>query len=149
MTNAIILDIDGTLSDPSHRRPIINEPEKPSDEDWNKFFSKIGEDPANNWCVNLAHKYKETHKIIVVTARPGTDQIIEDTVQWLGDKHIPYDELHFRPEGDRRPDQKVKKEILEEEITADIEFVVDDRKKVVDMWRNQGLTVLHCAEGDF
>lgn len=28
-------------------------------------------------------------------------------------------------------------------------FFIDDRKRVVDMWRRRGLTCLHCANGDF
>lgn len=31
----------------------------------------------------------------------------------------------------------------------DIKWIVDDRKRVVDMWRGLGYTVFHCDEGDF
>ena len=31
----------------------------------------------------------------------------------------------------------------------DVFLVVDDRNKVVDMWRSLGLTVFQVAEGDF
>ena len=31
----------------------------------------------------------------------------------------------------------------------DVYLVVDDRQKVVDMWRNLGLTVFQVAPGDF
>jgi hypothetical protein len=31
----------------------------------------------------------------------------------------------------------------------DVFLVVDDRNKVVDMWRTLGLTVFQVAEGDF
>jgi len=32
---------------------------------------------------------------------------------------------------------------------ARIEFVVDDRQQVVDMWRRNGITCLQCDVGDF
>ena len=31
----------------------------------------------------------------------------------------------------------------------DVEFVLDDRDRVVKMWRDRGLKVLQVAEGDF
>lgn len=30
-----------------------------------------------------------------------------------------------------------------------VEYVLDDRNQVVDMWRNMGLTCLQVAEGGF
>lgn len=151
MTEAIILDIDGTLSDPSHRREILDKEGELTDEDWDKFFGKVGGDDINWWCIDLARRYSD-HHVIIVTGRRGSDQVIQDTLDWLGDHRVPFDEIHFRPEGDHRPDHIVKEEILEEDIGVpkdDIKFVVDDRKQVVDMWRSHDLTVLHCAEGDF
>ncbi len=63
--------------------------------------------------------------------------------------------LHMREDGDFRKDSIIKEEILNKYLkdnnlkVDDIAFVVDDRKKVVDMWRRRGITCLQCAEGHF
>ena len=57
----------------------------------------------------------------------------------------------MRKEGDNRPDEVVKEEIFNENIRGNysVRFVLDDRSKVVDMWRQLGLKCLQVAEGDF
>ena len=59
--------------------------------------------------------------------------------------------LMMRKTDDTRPDQEIKKEIYQNfiEPKCDVLFVVDDRLKVVKMWRELDLTVLQCAEGDY
>ena len=48
------------------------------------------------------------------------------------------------------PDDILKKDMLDKYADIDDVFlVVDDRQKVVDMWRSLGLTVFQVAEGDF
>ena len=49
-------------------------------------------------------------------------------------------------------DAKIKHEIYINQIEPkyDVQFVIDDRKQVVDMWRNVvGLKVAQVAEGNF
>jgi len=57
----------------------------------------------------------------------------------------------MRSQGDTRPDEIVKREIYEEHIKPlyNVDFVLDDRNKVVKMWRSLGLKVLQVAEGNF
>jgi hypothetical protein len=85
----------------------------------------------------------------LVSGRP--DNFRNVTEGWLKDNNISYDALYMRPAGDRRPDSINKKEIYLDQIekSFDVLFVVDDRRAVVDMWRGLGLTVLHCANGDY
>jgi hypothetical protein len=48
------------------------------------------------------------------------------------------------------PDEILKKEMLDTFVNIDDVFlVVDDRDKVVKMWREEGLTCFQVAEGDF
>lgn len=144
---AIIIDLDGTLADNNHRRKHI---EGENNNDWKKYYEKIPEDSLNYWCKEIIDRFKNDYRIYLVTGREGTKQIKTDTKVWLADNNIYYDELHFRDKEDYRKDSKVKKEILEEEIRPhEVVFAVDDRQQVVDMWRNQDITTLQCAEGDF
>ena len=57
----------------------------------------------------------------------------------------------MRPEGNNEKDSIIKKRIYEDHIKGkfNVEFVLDDRNQVVEMWRELGLTCLQVAEGDF
>jgi len=58
----------------------------------------------------------------------------------------------MRPEGNNEKDSIIKKRLYDQHIMGkyDIEFVLDDRDQVVEMWRNQiGLTCLQVAYGNF
>jgi hypothetical protein len=57
----------------------------------------------------------------------------------------------MRPEGDTRNDGIVKNELFERHLAGRfiIDFVLDDRDRVVAMWRAKGLKVLQVAEGNF
>jgi hypothetical protein len=48
-----------------------------------------------------------------------------------------------------RSDVKAKREMLRGVDKDKILFVVEDRSRVVEMWRSEGLTCLQCAHGDF
>lgn len=148
-SKAIIIDIDGTLSNPNHRRHLVEGDNK----DWEKFFEKAGEDPVKPEIRKIAERFWTGHKVIIVTGRPektmeGFD-LRETTLDWLFDKMVPFDELYMRPEGDRRPDTEVKQEILDEKIgysPENIRFAVDDRTSVAEMWRENGITCLQLED---
>ncbi|MCK9369791.1 hypothetical protein M0R04_07795 [Candidatus Dojkabacteria bacterium] len=57
----------------------------------------------------------------------------------------------MRKAGDNRDDTIVKREIFENEIKDKhyIKYVLDDRRKVVAMRRDLGLTCLQVADGNF
>jgi hypothetical protein len=142
---AIIVDIDGTLSDSSHRQHFMTGEKK----DWKSFYGKMSEDKPNEWCKNIIQRFVSHHCILLVSGRP--DDHKETTVKWLQDNGIYFNELYMRKSGDFRTDFIIKKEIYLNKIKPlyDVEFCIDDRKQVVDMWREQGLVCLHCAEGNF
>jgi len=48
------------------------------------------------------------------------------------------------------PDEILKKQMLDTFVDKDdVLMCVDDRQKVVDMWRAEGLTCFQVAPGDF
>lgn len=88
-------------------------------------------------------------KFIFVSGRE--EQFRPQTIRWLA-SHGYYDcKLLMRPTGDTRNDAIVKREIYEREIKDfyNVLFVLDDRNRVVQMWRELGLTCLQVADGDF
>jgi len=142
----IIIDLDGTLADIEHRRKYVTG----DNNNWKKFYNKIPDDNLNYWCKEIINRFKDQYRIYIVTGREGTEQVRKDTKAWLAKHNIYYNELIFRDKEDYREDREIKKEILEEQIKPhDVLFAVDDRKQVVDMWRANDITTLHCAEGDF
>jgi hypothetical protein len=57
----------------------------------------------------------------------------------------------MRAEKDYRADDIIKGELLDRIISDGWRpwLVVDDRDRVVKMWRDRGLLCLQCAPGDF
>jgi hypothetical protein len=57
----------------------------------------------------------------------------------------------MRPAGDYTADDVMKEGWLACRILPHyrVLFALDDRKRVADMWRRNGITCLHCDEGNF
>lgn len=142
--NAIIIDLDGTLANITNRQHHLQ-----AKKDWKSFFEGIPNDQINSWCQTIIEKFRNDHKILIVTGRPQDYETT--TIAWLNSFGVKYDEIFFRKSGDHRSDDIVKKEIYDAKILPlyNVLFVVDDRKRVVDMWRKQGLVCLQCDVGDF
>lgn len=142
---AIIVDLDGTLADIRVRLKHLSGKKK----DWNSFNKTIETDELHEWCREIIKRFYVDHHIILVSGR--TDDLKTQTLDWLKKYDVPFHELHMRKSKDFRPDNIIKLEIFENEIREKFKiiFVIDDRQKVVDMWRAQNLVVLQCAPGDF
>lgn len=143
----ILFDIDGTLADIRHRRGHL-EKDKP---DWKSFNAEMGGDTPNAPVVSLYNALWKTgaYELILVTGRNERSRAL--TEQWLTWNDIAFVEMIMRPDNDFRSDHIIKEEILSRLLAAGkvIEFVVDDRQQVVDMWRRNGITCLQCDVGDF
>lgn len=141
---AVIFDVDGTLADTSKRQHYVQGPKK----DWKSFFAEVHLDAPRQSIVELAVNFHALEYEIIVVSGRGLEIGIA-TEDWLRKYGVPYDHLFMRNSGDHRSDTIVKKEILELLPRDSIAYVVDDRDSVVKMWRDEGLTVLQCAYGDF
>ena len=76
------------------------------------------------------------------------------TRKWLDDNGVPFDILKMRPDNNQfkfLPDDDLKQGWLDSLFTDkdSIFAVFDDRQKVVDMWRRNGLTCFQVADGNF
>jgi predicted kinase len=143
---AVIFDIDGTLANTEHRQHFIVSKPK----DWKGFFNAAPLDPVHYPIRNLFHIFRESyHAIICVSGRPS--EYRKATEKWLEDNGLNPAWLLMRGFNDKRDDDVIKKELYEKYIKPrfDVKYVVDDRNRVVKMWRSLGLTCLQCAEGDF
>ncbi len=117
--------------------------------DWKQFFEGMDHDLPVEPIMNLLNILKKEHSIVLCSGRPETHRA--RTESWLKRHSISYDALYLRDAGDNRTDDIVKREILHRirEDGYDPWLAVDDRDSVVRMWREEGLTCLQCADGDF
>lgn len=145
----VVFDIDGTLANIDHRRHFVSSKPK----NWMAFRRGMANDPVN-WDIQftlLAYK-KMGCTILIASGRNEEDRAV--TTQWLDDtaqlKGL-YEKLYLRADKDYRADNIVKSEILDQMIADGYNptIAVDDRRQVVDMWRQRGLRCLQVDPGDF
>lgn len=141
-----LVDIDGTLADNEHRLHYITNDHK----DWSAWHAEAHADKPITEIVELVKLgYISGIRIVLCTGRD--EKCRADTVDWLIRNDIPFNALYMRPKGDRRDDDIVKYELLQQirQDGYDPVLVFEDRTRVVSMWRDQGLRCLQVAEGDF
>ena len=143
-----IFDVDGTLLDIEHRRHFVEGPNK----DWDTFMdpAEMFKDIPNQPVVDIAIAMEKAgHEIIVVSARNERHRTVtENSLNVAG---VFRSALFLRPDGDFRTDSEFKQEVLNSLIANDWkpDLVFDDRNQVVNMWRQNGLTCVQVAEGNF
>jgi predicted kinase len=167
----VIVDIDGTVANCDHRlhhvRPAIihkdecewkrqdcatcpecgNKPKK----NWPAFFANVHLDEPIEPIVRMVKEYFGHFNVLFVTGRDTSIGI--PTEEWI-ERHFfgcfNYQwHLFMRQGGDSREDTIIKKEILDYLPKDRIAYVLDDRDRVVEMYRNEGLTVLQPCKGAY
>ncbi|WP_259781540.1 phosphatase domain-containing protein [Aestuariispira ectoiniformans] len=149
MSDAVIVDVDGTLAefDPEAVREWVLTAVK----DWDAFFRHMADAEVIPEIHRVVLALKRAgYRILVCSGRPEAHR--EATVAWLEKHQIPYDGVYLRaPEDDEVADEDVKEKLLARirEHGHNPWLVIDDRKAVVDRWREMGLCCLQCAPGEF
>ena len=147
----VIFDLDGTLAIIDKRRDLAMASGK---FDWDVFFdpTNIKLDEPNTPVIKMAQLFAEDGFIVVIFSG-RTDKTEHTTRAWLTRNKVPFHTLVMRPHKTMNfiPDEILKKHMLDNAPfhIDDVFLVVDDRQKVVDMWRGLGLTVFQVADGDF
>ena len=151
MKNTVIFDLDGTLALIDKRRDISTKSNGKLD--WDKFLdpSNIKLDVPNKSVVKMAQLFaQDDFTIVIFSGR--SDKTATATVSWLSQNKVPFKKLFMRPHKTMNfvSDEILKKDMLDNHVDIDDVFlVVDDRNKVVKMWRSLGLSVFQVADGDF
>ena len=168
-TPLYIFDLDGTLADLKHRRHFVERPacphcgwvkdcdhsrngERPKFKpDWDAFHAACVDDTPINAIIDvLACVRHNESDVWIWSGRMST--VSAETFKWLQDHHIRFDQLKMRPTGDYTPDDQLKESWLRTmspEDRARLVMVFDDRQRVVDMWRRNGIVCAQVASGDF
>ena len=141
-----IVDIDGTLANTNHRiHHLLKSPK-----DWKSWHEMSMEDDVHWELVDILKMAIKNNVLIVLCT--GRDEVYrKETELWLTIKGIPYDYLYMREKNDRRDDDIVKLEMLNDIKNRGFNpvLVFEDRDRVVKMWREQGIRCYQVAPGDF
>ena len=135
LPDAILCDIDGTLAFHEERSPFE--------------YEKLHTDTLIQPVYNVLQSLSTDCEVIIMSGRPNENR--EATEKWLKDNNVHYDALFMRKTDDDRNDSIIKQELFDENIRGkwNIRTVLDDRDRVVHMWRSLGLTCLQVNDGDF
>ena len=169
MKNTIIFDLDGTLADIDERKIKAGWVDTKDAMDWDIFFhpDNIKLDKPKEAVIKCAQMFHEQgYTIVIFSGR--NDRSFQETKQWLSTHEVPYDLLVLRPDKFKdeswpvadgnpatpamrfMPDEKLKKAMLDTFVDVnDVLCIFEDRKKVVDMWRELGLTCFEVEDAHF
>ena len=142
----VVFDIDGTLANIEHRLDYVRSKPK----NWKAFDAGIPNDKVNYPVAEVFHALRAAgNEIIFASGR--NERSRDATMTWLQGNNL-WDhraKLYMRKADDFRSDDIVKQEILDQ-IIIDYgkkpDMVFDDRKRVVDMWRRNGIWVFDCNQ---
>lgn len=147
-----IFDIDGTIADATHRLHFIQDhvPRK-----WDEFFAETINDAPKYEILTVMQALEAVgHTIWLWSARP--ERTRDATIDWLKRHDVFMNrlavDLRMRPDDDRRHDDILKEEwlhSLSEVDRAHLAGVFEDRARVAEMYRRNGVTCFQVARGNF
>lgn len=152
MVKYVVVDLDGTVADCTHRLHFINGETK----DWKGFYEACKDDKPIMSIIDMVRALNERYyNVIFLTGRSELARNV--TQEWLQANNLwNYDDLIMRPLEDYRQDSVVKLEMLNDYIRTNLNddkeaigFILEDRATVVKSFRDAGFKVLQVAEGDF
>lgn len=151
---AVIVDIDGTIADASHRLHLI----KGETKDWDAFYDAMVNDTPIEGAVGTI--LDELDKVVeddtvplhimFVTGRRDTHR--KETEEWLQTycalADPGYYSLLMRADGDHRDDTVVKEELYDTHIAPNVEVVMafEDRPRIIEMWERRGIKTVKMGE---
>jgi FMN phosphatase YigB (HAD superfamily) len=146
----VIFDLDGTLADIEERRTLASKGDGKIN--WGIFFDPNNiqlDKPLKKTILLLQSLKAQGYGIAIFSGRGEETRTV--TIEWLKQFGVEFDKLIMRPVQDYTPDDVLKQGWLNAEFPNrdQVLCVFDDRNKVVDMWRREGLLCCQVAPGDF
>ena len=142
-----IFDLDGTLALLEHRRHHVTNGNK----NWDAFHAACVDDKPNTAVIEIYQTLEVCGNDLWIWSG-RVDSVKNETAHWLQDHGIYYKALMMRPHGYYIPDDKLKAAWYADMNGNDKRRLVatfDDRDRMVQMWRDHGITCLQVAPGDF
>ncbi|MFE2549898.1 AAA family ATPase [Streptomyces sp. NPDC059355] len=137
LPSAVMCDIDGTLALTGDRSPYD--------------FSRCEIDALNEPVRYALDAFRRADGDTIVLLSGRGEEHRPQTEAWLHRHAVPYDELWMRPLGDTRRDDVVKAELFDAHVRHRyaVRVSLDDRDRVVAVWRRMGLPTWQVNYGDF
>lgn len=132
--DVFLFDLDGTLYNVDGRDPLN--------------ARTCDDDPANAPVLAVAQALHRDYGIVLATGRSERYRAkTHQSLIWRAGL-TDYLKLAMRPEDDTRPDAEMKLALYKREIEPyfNVIAVFDDRRSVVAMWREAGLTCFQVAD---
>ena len=123
-----------------HPNDLTN-PWKP---DWKAFYEACDQDKPIYNVMQMARCFMRHEESNVQIWSGRSEEVYQKTIDWLFANQMKgFTCLKMRPIGDYTPDDQLKERWLDEALAKGekIQFVVDDRPKVIRMWRRRGIFV--------
>lgn len=155
----IVIDLDGTLCDSAHRDHHAR------NGDWLQFHERLKEDKPHAdvmFLIELLRNLSDLRapdEVELVGCTGRNERWRPATERWLIDHGIPLDAILMRADDDFRSDAAVKVDLLNEwhkstghagcAIHERVAFILDDRDKVVEAWRDAGFNCWQVRPGNF
>ena len=145
----IVVDLDGTLCDCSHRVHWAQAKQ------WDEFHAGIPEDKPHDDVVTLVSLASRNYEVLICTGRNEAHR--KATTEWLkrhGLAEVVTDIL-MRPDNDRSPDHELKLRLVydffggRDNALNSVLLVLDDRDKVVEAWRDAGFKCWQVQQGSY
>ncbi|MFJ7128592.1 AAA family ATPase [Streptomyces sp. NPDC098101] len=137
LPTAVMCDIDGTLALRVDRGPYD--------------FTRCDRDVLNVSVRDALRAFRsaERDRIVLLSGRSEDHRAL--TEEWLARHEVPYDELWMRASGDGRGDDLVKAELFDAHVRHRyaVRVSLDDRDRVVALWRRMGLPTWQVNYGAF
>jgi len=144
--DVVIVDLDGTLCNHSHRLHLALAGQ------WKEYHALCVDDKLNEdvaWFLSVLPR-----EIFVIVLSGREETVKEETIQWLVKHNVAQyiDEILLRPEGDYSPDIELKPAMLDDYFENlpwrnRVLVALDDRNRVVEMWRLLGIPCWQVREG--
>jgi hypothetical protein len=140
---AVVVDIDGVLSEASGRQHYLESPRR----DWRSFFDACGEDPVIEEVKTLLDLLDPQLQIVLLTARP--DRVHHLTEAWLRRYRIRWHLLVMRPWGDYEMARDFKQSSVWDlrHFGFDLLLACEDDRRNVEMFRAEGIPTLYVHSG--
>lgn len=143
----VIVDLDGTLSDGTHRLHLLPTKDLHLTGSWSEFNRAARHDAPIQDTIDIVNMlWKSGMGVVILTGR--SDEVETETILWLDRHKVKYDWMIMRRAEDNRKDTVIKEEVLRAIGLQHITCAFDDSPNVIKHFRSLGITTYQVTEYD-